>query len=81
MNVLNKAITNLFGINQPCKFIGRNHSMGLINGNLYDLKIVPWKTNGVQITWHDHVRGCAWCPYSSVDAFLQNWELCCVIRS
>ena len=36
---------------------------------------MPWKTNGVQITWYDHVHGCMWCPYSSVDAFLQNWEL------
>ena len=78
MSVLNKALTNLFGTNQVCKFIGSNHSMGLINGNLYKLKVMSWRTNGVQITWYDHVCGCMWCPYSSVDAFLQNWELCCV---
>lgn len=78
MSVLNKALTNLFGTNQAYKFIGSNHSMGLINGNLYELKIMSWKTNGVQITWHDHVRGCMWCPYSSEDVFLQNWEPCCV---
>lgn len=77
MRVLNKIITNLFGINQVCKFIGRNHSTGLINGNLYELKIMFWKTNGIQITWHDRVLGCMWCPYSSVNNFLENWELCC----
>ena len=76
--MLNKILTNLFGINQVCKFIGRNHSMGLINGDLYELKVMPWKTNGIQITWHDHICGYMWCPYSSEDIFLQNWELHCV---
>ena len=75
MSVVNKVMTNLFGTNRIYKFIGSNYSMGLINGNLYELKIMPWKINGVQITWHDPVHGCMWCPYSSIDAFLQNWEL------
>lgn len=78
MSVLNKALTNLFGVDQVYKFIGSNHSMGLINGNLYELKVMIWKTNGIQITWHDHVRGCMWCPYSNANVFLQNWEPCCV---
>lgn len=76
MSVLNGVLRKLFGTNQTYKFIGSNHSMGLINGDLYELKVRSWKNDGVQITWHDQIRGRMWCPYSSKDVFLQNWELC-----
>ena len=77
MNALNKILTDLFGTNKTCKFIGCNSSMGLINGELYNIKISSWKTSGIQIIWYDPIFGCMWCPYSSVNTFLQNWEPCC----
>ena len=76
MMALNKLTTRLFGVSKMCMFIGCNHSMGLTNGKTYKINIMPWNSSGVQVTWYDSARGSMWCPYSSVDTFLQNWEVC-----
>ena len=51
-------------------FIGKNKSMGFQNGQCYELK-TQCTNNGIIIICHElKVR----CPYSSVEAFLRNWE-------
>ena len=52
------------------KFIGRDGSMGLRNGRIYKIKITIEQEMVIvkcRYGWR--------CPYSSVVAFLNNWEM------
>ena len=53
------------------RFIGRDGSMGLIHGNIYDVHIVSGKKN--RLIWASWRFDMA-CPYSSMAAFMANWE-------
>lgn len=63
-------------------FIGKDGSMGLKHGGIYDIEI---KTSGkyiivsLLIYEYDLLRGFfraheAKCPYSSIKSFTENWE-------
>lgn len=59
------------------KFIGANGSMGLTNGEVYDVKVKTkkdyiWVTmSGFEL--RDKVWGVWECPYSSPQSFAANW--------
>ncbi len=70
----------LFSYKNELRFIGENGSMGLERGRVYAVKMLtfrgyfwviwtphrPWPTSG------EPPRSC---PYGSVQAFANNWEL------
>ena len=54
------------------RFIGKDKSLGLEHGKIYDVEInaryeLVWAT----ITWDHRYLSC---PYSSIRALLDNWE-------
>ena len=54
------------------KFIGKDGSMGLMHGAVYECEI---STHGsfVYVDWRgDWTKG--YCPYSSLAKLLENWE-------
>ena len=73
------------------RFIGRDGSMGLTRGRIYPLRIweeprgffgmggryivVSWYTGRVLMALSGEEVGVMKCPYGSIDAFLNNWEL------
>lgn len=56
------------------KFIGKNGSMGLRNGCVYDCYIST-RGNHIYVTWNTGL-GCVTmdCPYESISALNENWE-------
>lgn len=52
------------------RFIGKNGSMGLVHGEIYDVKIM---SNSIYILayWSTCPHPC---PYSSPQTFAANWE-------
>lgn len=50
------------------KFIGKNGSMGLVFGRVYDVKIVS-DSRYIWVKW-----GNKQCPYSSPQALASNWR-------
>lgn len=73
------------------KFIGTDGSMGLRKGQVYPLKIweeprgffgiggryiiVSWYAKEVIMALSGEVHGVMKCPYSNINAFLNNWEV------
>lgn len=54
------------------KFIGRNGSLGLENGKVYDIEAVPSRSwYPIQLLIGGKVK----CGYRSLETMLQNWEL------
>lgn len=52
------------------KFIGRNGSMGFMNGQIYNLKL--YQDNKGKIVIESN-KG--YCPYSSMESFNKNWKV------
>lgn len=52
------------------RFIGKDGSMGFINGNIYDLEVFK-KGNEILIYAKSGVK----CPYQNINKFKENWEL------
>ena len=50
------------------KFIGKDGSMGLKKGTVYEIKTFI-RHNLLWATWNDNS-----CPYKNVETFLVNWE-------
>lgn len=50
------------------KFIGKDGSMGLKNGEVYEIKTAIFQ-NLLWVTWNTNS-----CPYTNLEAFLANWE-------
>ena len=50
-------------------FVGNDGSMGLGRGQIRWIK-TEIKQNLIWVTWHENS-----CPYSSLENFLQNWEI------
>jgi hypothetical protein len=57
------------------KFIGKDHSMGFINGKIYDLCTECKIVNGTAYLCVYDNNSDKWCPYSKLETMLQNWEL------
>lgn len=53
------------------RFIGDDCSMGFRRGEKYDLVT---SIEGPYITIRNKETG-KWCPYSSLEAFLSNWDI------
>jgi len=57
------------------RFIGDGHGLGLEKGKIYPIKTKLGKHNGNMMilvylsNWDGN-----YCPYQSVDSFLENWE-------
>lgn len=57
------------------RFIGTNKSMGFIHNRIYNLKTECKNlVVGPCICIYD-TKGHAWCPYRSIETFLDNWEI------
>ena len=56
-------------LDRKLKFIGRNGSMGLIHGKIYDAKVYA-ESGLMYVQW----RG-GRCPYQSIKAFRKNWDV------
>lgn len=55
----------------PMRFIGRDGSMGLTKNEIYNCYIHS-ECGYIYVSWTD---GCKSCPYSSIKALDQNWEV------
>lgn len=53
------------------KFMGKDKSMGFRTGKIYYLKS-KCKDNNIIVSTIDNNL---WCPYSSIESFLDNWKL------
>ena len=53
------------------KFIGKNGSMGFVTNKIYELKSTCENGHIVIRTIDKKL----WCPYSSIESFLRNWEI------
>ena len=63
------------GDNMKLRFIGKDGSMNLKHGQVYEIIDIsaPTFTNYIKIRWNDngHLRSC---PYSSLSALCANWS-------
>lgn len=50
------------------KFIGKDGSMGFVNGRVYSIEICTFD-GMIWVKW-----GCVICPYTSLKTLTQNWE-------
>lgn len=50
------------------KFIGKDGSMGLKKGSIYEIK-TSITHNLLWVTWNNNS-----CPYKNLESFLKNWE-------
>ena len=50
------------------RFIGKDKSMGLRKGNIYNVRLSS-KSNYIWVQWNEGI-----CPYTSPKNFSMNWE-------
>lgn len=58
------------------RFIGKDGSMGLRHGRVYDvaIKAVMGSYGFIEVGWKTRGWRTEWCPYSSPAALAKNWE-------
>ena len=57
-----------------CKFIGKNGSLGLRNGEYYNINIIKKKEKILAFIEKSY-KYITECPYDNQDLFLKNWEI------
>ena len=58
------------------KFIGRDGSMGFVNGKVYKIRTaVRVNSKGQVFLWVYDMSSNLYCPYSNLEKMLDNWKI------
>ena len=60
--------------NRKYKFIGMDGSLGYRKGQIYNLKIRIPMAHEYNAGWIIIIQSPNFCPYRTIEAFLDNWE-------